>query len=395
MKLFSLVVVPGLLAIFSSASSVLAQSPSVGSPQRPAARTVPVPSVTSPDLDSDRRVTFRLYAPDARVVSLTSPDIFINEPGPPLVRNTDGIWQVTLGPLEPGAYRYLFNVDKIPVSDPRNPSVSESNNNVWSLVYVPGAGFMDLKDVPHGVVSSVHYYSKALSKWRRMHVYTPPGYETGQGRFPVLYLIHGGNDSDESWASVGRAGFIVDNLLASRNAKPMIVVMPAGQTSRTGNSNVDDFAHDFLGDMMPYVEAHYRVYGDRQHRAIAGLSLGGLQTINIAIPQTDKFAYIGIFSSAIVTLVPGRPPQGGPEPVAAWEAQHLAELDNRSAQKGLKLFWFKTGVEDRNVSIASTQATVDMLNKHGFNAVFHQGPGGHTWLNWRSYLNEFAPQLFQ
>jgi enterochelin esterase family protein len=348
-------------------------------------------------VDGDRRVTFRLYAPDARAVSLTSADMPGNERGAALTKGDDGIWQVTLGPVEAGAYRYNFNTDNTPVIDPRNPSVSESNNNVWSLVYIPGADFMDVKDVSHGGVTAVHYYSKALSKWRRMHVYTPPGYELGQGKYPVLYLLHGGNDSDDSWPSVGRAGFIVDNLVASRKAKPMIVVMPAGQTSRTANgaAEVDDFGHDFLTDIMPYIETHYRVYTDRPHRAIAGLSVGGLQTLYISIPHIKHFGYVGVFSSALVTLVPGRPPQGGPAPVAAWEAQHLAELDNHSAQEGLKLLWFKTGVDDRNVSIASTQATADMLNKHGFKAVFEQSPGGHTWLNWRNYLNEFAPQLFQ
>jgi len=397
MKKYPRNIAPILLAVIWIVASLFGQSGPSAPGDQPIPRPSTPPRVTSPQVNEDRRVTFRLFAPEAKAVNLMAPDIPGNERGSPLTKDDNGIWMVTLGPLEPGAYRYNFAADKTAVIDPRNPSVSESNNTVWSLIYVPGEDFMELKDVPHGGMSSVQYYSKALGKWRRMHVYTPPGYELGQGKYPVLYLIHGGDDSDDSWPTVGRAGFIMDNLVASQKAKPMIVVMPAGQTSRTGGgmAEVHDFVRDFLGDIVPYVDTHYRAYADRAHRAIAGLSLGGLQTLYIAIPQVEKFDYIGIFSSALVDLVPGRAPQGGAAPVAAWEAKHLPELDNHSAQGDLKLLWFKTGVDDHNVSISSSEATVDMLNKHGFKAVFQQSTGGHTWLNWRMYLREFAPQLFQ
>ena len=173
----------------------------------------------------------RHLAPKADAVRLSGGDIPGNGQGAEMTKGTNGVWEVTLGPIQPGAYRYNFNVDGVSVIDPRSSAISESNNNVWSLVNVPGADFMDTKDVPHGAVAAVTYYSSSLKKFRRMHVYTPPGYELGKGKFPVFYLLHGAGDCDEAWTSVGRAGFILDNLLASGKAKPMVVVMPAGHTS--------------------------------------------------------------------------------------------------------------------------------------------------------------------
>jgi enterochelin esterase family protein len=354
------------------------------------------PVIVSPEILADRRVVFRINAPQAQTARLTGTDIPGNLQGAAMIKGDNGVWEVTLGPIDPGAYRYNFNVDRVSVIDPRNPSTSESNNNTWSLFYVPGSDFMDLQNVPHGAVASVPYYSSALKKWRRMHVYTPPGYELGQGKYPILYLLHGAGDSDDSWTSAGRAGFILDNLISAKKAKPMVIVMPAGHTSQTGGGIAgspaaqDEFSQDFVTDIMPYAETHYRVIADRQHRAIAGLSMGGSQTLNIAIPHLDKFAYIGVFSSGLIAGLLGTQAQA---PGASWEQLHQAELDNAAAKKGLKLVWFSTGADDQ--LIATSKSTVDLLKKHGFNAVFQESPGGHTWINWRNYLNEFAPQLFQ
>jgi enterochelin esterase family protein len=255
---------------------------------------------------------------------------------------------------------------------------------------------MDVKQVPHGAVAAVTYYSSSLGKFRRMHVYTPPGYETGGSqKYPVFYLLHGASDSDESWISVGRANFIFDNLIADKKAKPMIVVMPAGHTSQfqTGGRGAppvagappprDEFFEDFVGDIMPYVEKNYRTAADRAHRAIAGLSMGGNQTLNVAFSHLDKFGYIGVFSSGILG-------GAGPE---AWEKNHLANLDNAGLKKGLKEVWFSTGADDS--LIPNSKASVELLRKHGFDASFAESRGGHTWINWRNYLNEFTPTLFQ
>ena len=251
------------------------------------------------------------------------------------------------------------------------------------------------------------YNSTALGGIRRMHVYTPPGYESDRDRYPVLYLLHGAGDVDESWSTVGRAGVIVDNLIAARKAKPMLVVMPAGHVNGAGAAlgapagaggagdpvlaaANDPFVKDFVTDLMPYVEKNYRVQAERQGRAIAGLSMGGSQTLNIAIPHLDQFAHVGVFSSGIL---------GGGQPGAttsfgqAWETQNLASLDNAAAKRGLKLLWFGTGKAD--FLIETTRSSVALMKKHGFAPVFVESEGGHTWLNWRDYLSEFAPQLFR
>jgi enterochelin esterase-like enzyme len=361
------------------------------------------PAVTSPEITPDRHISFRILAPKAQAVRLSSTDIFGLTPKGDMTKAENGLWEITVGPIDPGAYRYNFNVDGVSVMDPRNPSVSESNGNAWSLVYLPGADFMDTKDVPHGAVASVTYYSKSLSKFRRMHVYTPPGYETGSQKYPIFYLLHGAGDSDESWSSAGRAGFIVDNLIAAKKAKPMVIVMPAGHTgpfdlsrppsgARALDFN-DDFVKDFVNDIMPYAETHYRVQRDRAHRAIAGLSMGGTHTLNIAIPHPDEFAYVGVFSSGVIGIVPLTGPVAAPAAGPSWEEQHLAELDNSSGKKDWKLFWFSTGRDD--FLLNTTKATVELFQKHGYHPVFQESAGAHTWTNWREYLNKFAPQLFQ
>jgi len=392
-----------VLAVWMSLPSALAQAP--GRTGRGFGQQGP--QVVSPEVSADRRITFRILAPKAESVRLSAGDIPGNGQGAALTKGTNGVWETTIGPIDPGAYRYNFNVDGVTVIDPRSPATSESNNNISSLVVVPGSDFMDTKDVPHGAVAAVTYFSKSLGKFRRMHVYTPPGYESGKGKYPVFYLLHGAGDCDEAWTSVGRAGFILDNLLAAKKAKPMVVVMPAGHTRATGfgargggttngpagRPPVDEFVQDFVGDIMPYVEKNYRIYADRQHRAIAGLSMGGSQTLNIAVPNLEKFGYFGVFSSGLIGSFGGG--RGGFTNAPAgptWEERNKASLDNAKLKKGLKLVWFATGKDD--FLIETSRGSVALLKKHGFDPVFIETPGGHTWINWRNYLIEFAPQLF-
>lgn len=354
------------------------------------------PQVVSPEVGADRKLTFRILAPKAEAVKLGGSDLpGMGPQGKELTKNGEGVWEVTLDPVTPGYYRYNFNVDGVAVIDPRNPATSESNANTWSLVGVPGAEWMDTQNVPHGAVAEVTYYSTALKRFRRMHIYTPPGYELGQGRFPVFYLLHGAFDCDDSWSTVGRAGFILDNLIAAKQAKPMVVVMPAGHAGpfRFGGSRptVDEFAQDFQNDVMPYVEKNYRVLTDRQHRAMAGLSMGGGQTLNIGIPNLEKFGYLGVFSSGVFGITGGGP--GGAPQGPSFEEQHQTLLDDAKLKDGLKLLWFATGKDD--FLLATSRATVEMFKKHKFDVVYKETEGAHTWIVWREYLNEFAPQLFQ
>jgi len=261
---------------------------------------------------------------------------------------------------------------------------------------VPGDEFMDTQQVPHGTVSEVTYYSTALKRFRRMHVYTPPGYELGEGKFPVFYLLHGASDSDDSWSTVGRAGFILDNLIATKKAEPMIVVMPAGHTGpfRWGGPRpaVDEFTEDFLKDVLPHVEKNYRVHTDRANRAMGGLSMGGGQTLNIGIPNLEKFGYLGVFSSGVFGIT-GRGRDGQPAQGPSFEERHKAILEDANSKEGLKLFWFATGKDD--FLVETSRATVEMFKKNKFDVVYKETEGAHTWIVWREYLNEFAPQLFQ
>lgn len=380
----SFVVAAALLAVFTVVPSTHAQ------PRRQQG-----PHVVSPEVLADRRITFRILAPKAESVKLSGSDIpglnsgNANE----MTKGTNGVWEVTVGPISPGAYRYNFNVDGVPVIDPRNPKTSESNENTWSLVQVPGAEWEDTRDMPHGAISEVTYWSSTLKRFRRLHVYTPPGYETGTDKYPIFYLLHGAGDSDASWSTVGRAGTILDNLIAEGKAKPMVVVMPHGHTGPFGSGSplTGAFEPEFAADIMPQVEQRYRVYTDRAHRAIAGLSMGGAQTLNIGIPHLDEFAYLGVFSSGIFGITGGRGgmQQQGP----SFEEKNKAILDDPNLKSGLKLFWFSTGKKD--FLIDTSRATVEMFKKHNFNVVFQESEGAHTWDNWRDYLHEFAPQLFQ
>jgi enterochelin esterase-like enzyme len=372
----------------------LPQSASAQAPARPGGQPRG-PQVVSPEILTDRRITFRILAPKAETVRLMAGDIpgSVNPGGAgrDLKKGDEGVWEITLGPVDPGAYRYYFNVDGVNVVDPRSPAISESNGNVWSVVYVPGSDFLDTKDVPHGAVAAVYYDSTTLGRTRRMHVLTPPGYESGDKKYPVFYLLHGAGDSDDSWTSVGRANFILDNLIAAGKAKPMIVVMPAGHTNNPANppnpnaaprplTAPTEFDEDFTKDLRPYIEKHYRVLADPAHRAIAGLSMGGGQTLSIALANPGDYGYFGVFSSGLFQ-----------RNLPDWEKEHQAQLDEAD-KSGLRLAWFRTGKDDG--LIRRTRETVDLLKKHGFKPVFDESTGGHTWINWRNYLKDFAPLLF-
>jgi enterochelin esterase family protein len=359
----------------------------------------PNDTLHSVEINPDRSVTFRIYAPEAKNVYLGGSDIPDLSKFGKMTKNEKGVWEVTINKLEHGAYRFNFNVDGVPVVDPCGTSVSESNMNVWSLFYLPGDSFMDTQDVPHGAIAVVTYYSASLRRFRRMHIYTPPGYEKNDNKYPVFYLLHGAYDTDDAWSTVGRAGFILDNLIAERKAVPMIVVMPAGHTGPfyngmphdTSKNITDEFVEDFNTDIKPFIEKNYRTLNDRKDRAIAGLSMGGAQTLDIAIPHLTDYAYIGVFSSGVFGLNGGL--SVGNDFRQAWEKKNEKFLDDENLKKGLKLVWFATGKDD--FLLPTSIATVNELKKHKFDVVFKETSGAHTWHNWRIYLNEFAQYLFK
>ena len=423
MRRFQSVLLVGAFVLASPSTSPAEASqtapPTAPPGQGRAANPGAQPAVVSPEVSGDRRITFRINAPQAQAVRVSGGDIPGLGQNGGMTKGENGVWTFTSAPVPAGAYRYNFNVDGVTTIDPRNPLTSVSNNNVWSLALVAGSDVFDTKDVPHGAVASITYYSSPLKRHRRMHVYTPPGYESNTTKYPVFYLLHGAGDSDEAWTSVGRAGIILDNLIAAKKAQPMIVVMPAGHTNgptlgmggpapalTIAAGQPDEFSQDFTVAVRPYIETHYRVRTGRENRAIAGLSMGGSQTLNIAIPNLNDYAYVGVFSSGLLGGGGGRgrgavpataaPATPAPPPAPfgdAWEKRNLAMLDNAAAKKGLKVLWFSTGTDDG--LIGTTRSTVELLKRHGFTPQFVESAGGHTWLNWRDYLTQFAPMLFK
>ena len=398
-----------LLGYLSTASLDAQQPPrpTAQAPAVPAATAQPPrpPQYVSPEVAPDGRVTVRIHAPEARAVRLVAGDIVgLSREAARMTRGDDGIWAVTVTTPEPGAYRYHIDVDGVAMPDPRNPATSESFQTTWSVVSVPGNEPWDLTDIPHGAVAEVTYRSKSLAQFRRMHVYTPPGYESDTAAYPVFYLLHGAGDSDDAWTSVGRANVILDSLIASGKAVPMIVVMPAGHIrgGAPGMQATQDVVRDILEDVKPYIESHYRVKTGRANTAMAGLSMGGHQTLHAAIPHLGQFGYIGVYSSGLIgafTELMRRPPGAtGPAPrmgptAEEWSKTHAAVLSDASLKQGLQLLWFATGTDDFLLEI--TRATVALFEKHGFAPVYRETDGGHTWVKWRHYLTEFAPLLFK
>jgi enterochelin esterase-like enzyme len=357
-------------------------------------------TLRSPEVDALGRVTFRLFAPQAQQVKLqaegrdATPDITPEQLKSESERSSmskgpDGVWSIQIGPIQPGLYRYTFLVDGVQTTDPRNPSSSESLSFVRSMYEVPGAPFLQYRaDVPHGAIASVWYQSAAVGGGlRRMHVYTPPGYEHDSRNYPVLYLLHGGGDTDDSWPTVGRAGAILDNLIAERKAEPMMVVMPAGHISRDFQLRIgqntmghDKFNEDLTGSVISYIDKNYRTVADRDHRALAGLSMGGLQTLDISLSRSDLFAYIGVFSSGWF-----------PEMREQEEQTDLAQY--KTAGQPFKLYW--VGVGKFDIANANSAATVSLLRKYGLTPTTKETGGYHAWTNWRDYLHEFAAEIFR
>jgi enterochelin esterase-like enzyme len=345
---------------------------------------------------SDRRVTFRVCAPNATAVSVTSNDLADVIPmgldggpaGLAMEKGDKGVWSVTTPvPVAPDTYRFNFSVNGVPLPNPQGTTFSEARvgTNATFEVLGPEGTFQTWnKDVPHGAVAEIEYWSRSLGTKRRAHVYTPPGYERGGGKFPVLYLVHGAGDSDDSWTSIGHAHYMLDNLIAAGKAKPMIVVMPFGHTpDRPGVDMLTntDFSDDFLKDLIPYVDATWRTINKPTARAMAGLSMGGAHTLNNGLTHPELFAYAGIFSMGLMNA----------EQVEAYDKKNAAALDK--AARSMKLVYYAMGKTDfLYASVAPTRA---LLEKHGIRHLYNESGGGHTWVNWRRYFNDFAPRLFR
>lgn len=376
-------------------------APGQGASCRPQGMFAPPPSYKPVEQLPDGRVTFRICAPEAQEVKVTSSDnaeaIPMGfPPGTPfgltMTRDATGLWTATtLKPVAADTYRFNFQVDGARVPNPMGTTWSEERMGINSTfeTFGPEGAFQTYRrEVPHGTVSEIEYWSESLGVKRRAHVYTPPGYMNGTTKYPVLYLVHGAGDSDDSWTSVGHAHYILDNLIAEGKAKPMIIVMPFGHTpDRPGTDllNNNDFGNDLLKDLMPQVERSFRTINTPQSRAMAGLSMGGAHTIRNGLTHSDLFRYIGIFSMGL-----GFGPDAQKQ-VTDYEAANDAAL--KRGAKEFKLVYYAMGKED--FLYPTVAPTRGVLNKYGIAHVYQETPGGHTWINWRRYLADFAPRLFQ
>lgn len=360
---------PRLAALLIAAPMLWAQPPQT-------------PSVVSPEVHPDRRVTFRLMAPKAGEVGLYGDWMPVGTLQK-MTMGADGVWSITTGPLAPSIYIYTFNLDGLTIADPVNPRVKLRARTSASMVEVPGSApaLWDARDVPHGAVAINYQKSRTLNgETRAFWVYTPPGYSSERARrYPVLYLFHGSNDTAGGWVLAGQANYILDNLLAEQRLTPMVVVMPFGHAVPFGSpreiqaTNTSMFEKYLLTDVMPLVESRYRVFTDRKHRAVAGLSMGGGQALAIGFGHPELFSAIGAFSAAV--------PQDGD-----------SLLDKVARQKP-DVLWFACGTGD--TLIKRSEDLDAKLKQRGIPHTFRATPGAHTFTVWRQYLGEFAPLLFR
>lgn len=352
---------------------------------------------------ADGRVTFRICAPEAHDVRVTSNDIHDaipmgQEPGSfrglAMTRDASGLWSVTTTvSIAPDTHRFNFQVDGASVPDPLATTFSHQRtgtNSTFEILGPEGAFQTWRKDVPHGAVMRIEYWSETLGQKRPAMVYTPPGYMNGTEAYPVLYLVHGAGDSADSWTSVGHAHLILDNLIAEGKARPMIVVMPFGHTPERPNAGGPgtilvntDFGHDLIKDLIPFVDANFRTLASQESRAMAGLSMGGAHTVRFGLTHPELFDHVGIFSMGLGLQ--------GPDEIPAYETANQAAL--RRAAQDMDLVYFAMGTDDFLYrTVAPTRA---MFERNGIAHVYNESGGGHTWINWRRYLADFAPRLFR
>jgi len=306
----------------------------------------------------------------------------------PMHRDASGLWTLTVGPLEPDVYRYVFFVDGVRAIDQANPNVRPGGTVHWSYFEIPGdpPRFDELRDVPHGSVQYRTYRSTQSKTFRNVAIYVPPDYDRYPGRkFPVLYLLHGGGDSEEGWVRLGRAPEIEENLLALHKTVPMLIVMPYGDTpgDATKLESIEAFGGELFGDVFPLVETHYRVAADRENRAIVGVSMGAGQSFTLGLRNRDKFAWVGEFSAGAFGL-----------PGFDLEKQAPGILKNPAAvNQELRLLFLGCGTEDARYP--AHRRLTDLLAKNGIHYEFHDTPGDHEWKVWRHLLAEFMPELFR
>ena len=383
-------ILPGiLLTVFSFATLA----------QQPPRQSTPNDTLKSPEVMSDGRVAFRIYAPKASEVTLGGDWISQGVgTGGKLEKDAQGVWSITVGPLPADFYSYSLTVDGVRTLDPKNAMIKQGVTSVDNMVFVPGdaAAYQDTKAVPHGEIRKVWYKSTTMNEERRLHIYFPPGYDNSKAKYPVFYLLHGGGDEDSGWSTIGRAGFILDNLIAANKARPMLVVMPNGSLPRPNFvpgvpqdpaaqiAFQDKFTNELLKDVVPFVEKTYRVMTGSANRAIAGLSMGGGQTTRVVTTNPDQFGYVAVWSAGV-----------NPQVSADFEKRNEAFLNSGDKlNKQIKLFSLSCGEKDP-LAFNGSKNLDEILKKRNIKHEMNISSGAHTWINWRLYLNDYAQKLFR
>lgn len=368
--------------VLIAATSVVPAQQNKPATNAPARRATQAPPLLSPELLADGGVTFRFRAPKAGEVKVAGQF----GPDTAMTKDDQGVWSATVRPAPAGVHEYRFVVDGLSVIDPQNSAVKPQRWPGSSILHIPAspAAPWDLQDIPHGTIHEHTYNSKALGKWRRIFVYTPPG-AASAGRLPVLYLAHGYSDNEATWTVHGKAHWIMDHLIASKKAVPMILVMPDAHALPPGAAGFGDYGpansaalcRELVEDVVPLVERTYKVTAKPRARAFAGLSMGGHHALTVAMNHHDQFNWIGAFSSA-------------PPPTNSV----TTGLNNAAAvNRDLKLFWIACGKKDflfqRNGEFTA------LLKEKGIRHDYAVTEGDHSWPIWRQYLVDFAPKLFR
>ncbi len=361
--------------------------------------------LNSPEILSDNSVIFRIKAPGATSVQVVGTWAQDFKPVP-MVKIDSTIYEVKIGPLASDMYEYRFILDGVPILDPNNNAVTRDGSIIENRLLVPGqlGDLLAVQDVPHGNVTAVWYQATTLGAQRRMFVYTPPGYEKSKEKYPVMYLLHGGGGDEEGWLSRGRANYILDNLIAAKQAVPMIVVITNGnpetvaapldrpinkaskETPGIGGMATQKFEQSLVNDVIPFIEKNYRVNADADHRAITGFSMGGYQTQNITNNNPTMFKYIGVMSMGLFSSFRNAPNTDYNKD------KHVAQLKALVAAKP-KYYWIGIGKSDFLFeTVTNLRALYDEV---GLKYTYRETEGSHTWKEWRLYLSELAPKFFK
>ncbi|WP_111707622.1 alpha/beta hydrolase-fold protein [Lutibacter citreus] len=342
----------------------------------------------STEILPNNEVAFRIYAPKANKVALRCD---ISKKSAQFIKNDQGVWEGVYTNVEPGAYRYRFIVDGVTTFDPQKSSSTEAAS---IFMMTSGNDFFSMKEnVPHGAITQRYFKSEILNEMRRMQIWTPAGFEKSTKKLPVLYLIHGGGDIDKAWPTVGCAGNILDNLLAEGKIEPMLVVMPNARIETpTSLGNLPIFKEDLITGIIPFIESNYNVYTDASHRAIMGLSMGGLQTLEVAMHYYEMFEYICPLSSGW-WIADSWAKKRGITDDRELRVKQLKKISTDFNKKVKLVYFTQGGPED--IAYENGMETLKLFDAAGIKYKYREIPGGHSWPVWRKNLRDLAPLLFK